>query len=65
MQQKVNDYFHKNKAPVKRRDAPVEDRHHPIDFSEVKDKLPEDVKTLIQSYRELHPTMFQVLYRGS
>lgn len=65
LQQKVNDYFHKNKATPKRRDVPIEDHHRKIEFSEVKDKLPEDVKTLIQSYREQHPTMFQVLYIGS
>lgn len=61
LQQKVNDYFHRNKPAPKRRDVPSEDRALHSDFSELRDKLPEDVKALIQGYREQHPTMFQVL----
>jgi hypothetical protein len=61
LQQKVNDYFHKNKAPKRRSEHLEEPKPHQ-NYAEIKDKIPEDVRSLIESYKQQHPTMFQVKF---
>lgn len=51
LQQKVNDYMTKNKIEKRKSDSnePIHPHH---DYSEIKDRLPEELKLLIDEYRQ-------------
>lgn len=58
LQQKVTNYLHKNK-PKKNKQETEEAKQPLQDFNEIKGSIPEDVRNMVESYRQQHP-MFSV-----